>query len=152
MHNQQPLTIRRNREGKLCNSSDDIPEYFFIFPDHFHEEFSGKLEEWMHILKKGILRKEAVREFQEFEVVGKRLGALSLSTDEKREYDKFQVDIATEESKIECARIDGKTEGIAQGKSEEKKEIAKSLLASGMPIETIATHTGLSQTQISALS
>jgi len=38
----------------------------------------------------------------------------------------------------------GRAEGKAEGKAEEKKAIAESLLASGVPIETIVKATGLS--------
>ena len=46
---------------------------------------------------------------------------------------------------------EGKAEGRAEGKAEEKLDIAKAMLAEGLPVSTIAKVTGLTPEQISTL-
>jgi predicted transposase/invertase (TIGR01784 family) len=46
----------------------------------------------------------------------------------------------------------GKTEGKAEGKGEKAFEVARSMLADGLPAETIRKYTGLDESDILALS
>ncbi len=48
-------------------------------------------------------------------------------------------------------RAEGRAEGIAEGRAEERVEVAKKLLAMGMPIEDIAKATGLKADEIEKL-
>jgi predicted transposase/invertase (TIGR01784 family) len=52
---------------------------------------------------------------------------------------------------IETATWEGKMEGRAEGRAEGKLEIAKSMKADKLPIETIIKYTGLSAEEIETL-
>ena len=54
-------------------------------------------------------------------------------------------------NQIEYAAEEGKAEGLAQGKAEEKVAIAKSLKAEGVDIYIISRTTGLAVEEIKAL-
>ena len=49
------------------------------------------------------------------------------------------------------AYADGEKAGLARGAAQEKREIAKNLKNSGIPIDVIAKNTGLTQEEIAAL-
>ena len=51
----------------------------------------------------------------------------------------------------EDARAEGRAEGLAEGAAQEKREIAKNLKESGIPIDVIAKNTGLTPEEVSEL-
>ena len=55
------------------------------------------------------------------------------------------------EGGIEIGRLEGMKEGMEKGMEKERKKNAKSFLSLGVPVETIAKATGLSEEQILAL-
>ena len=52
---------------------------------------------------------------------------------------------------IEKGRAEGRAEGREQGRAEGKLEIAKNLLAMGIPMDKVVQASGLTEKQISAL-
>ena len=52
---------------------------------------------------------------------------------------------------IEKGRAEGRAEGREQGRAEGKLEIAKNLLAMGIPMDKVVQASGLTEEQISAL-
>lgn len=52
---------------------------------------------------------------------------------------------------LETAKEEGFSEGEAKGKAEGKAEIAKKMLAAGIPAEQITEFTGLTAEQLAAL-
>lgn len=56
------------------------------------------------------------------------------------------------EGGIEIGRLEGMEEGMEKGMEKERKKNAKSFLSLGVPVETIAKATGLSEEQILALN
>ena len=60
------------------------------------------------------------------------------------------IDYARDEGRQE-GREAGLAEGKAEGKVEGKAEVARKMLAAGMPVEQITEFTGLSAEQLAAL-
>ena len=60
------------------------------------------------------------------------------------------LETAREEG-LEAGRAEGREEGLAEGKSEGKAEVARKMLAAGMPEEQITEFTGLSAEQLADL-
>lgn len=52
---------------------------------------------------------------------------------------------------IHTAHEEGRAEGRAEGAKEKQEEIAKAMLASGLPKEKVAEYTGLSMSEIDSL-
>ena len=124
LNNQQKLVIQKNIEGKKYNTLEDFPEYFFVFPDNFHESFKSKFDEWMHMLKTGEIREEALKKYRDFKKVEKRLDYLNLNDEQKREFDKLRADLAKESCKLKDAEEKGRKEGLKEGEEKgRKKEI-----------------------------
>lgn len=60
------------------------------------------------------------------------------------------LETAREEG-LEAGRAEGREEGLAEGKSEGKAEVARKMLAAGMPEEQITEFTELSAEQLADL-
>lgn len=118
---------------------------------------------WIYIIKNMEKLKEMpfVDKNQVFRMLAE-IGDLRKLTPEERElYDediKVMRDLyATqkwEEQKrmeIEKGRAEGREQGRAEGRAEGKLEIAKNLLAMGIPMDKVVQASGLTEEQISAL-
>ena len=119
---------------------------------------------WIYIIKNMEKLKEMpfVDKNQVFRMLAE-IGDLRKLTPEERElYDediKVMRDLyATqkweEEQKrmeIEKGRAEGREQGRAEGRAEGKLEIAKNLLAMGIPMDKVVQSSGLTEEQISAL-
>ncbi len=144
INTKHKLAIQKNKEGKKHNTLQDLPEYFFVFPDHFHETFKHKFDEWMNLLKGQGIRREALDKFKDLEKIEKRLNYLNLTEDEKRELDKIRSDLARDKVKLEDAEEKGRKEG--------RIEVAKNLLRDRMPLDQIAQLTQLTLDEVSSLA
>ena len=67
------------------------------------------------------------------------------------ERDMYNILETAKEEGLEAGRAEGREEGIAEGKSEGKAEVARKMLAAGMPEEQITEFTGLSAEQLADL-
>lgn len=90
-----------------------------------------------------------------------------MSPREKREYDAHMDTIMVQNDVLDTARDEGREEGLAQGlaegraeglaqgreegRSDERRQIAVRLIALGLPNETIAEATGLTDSEIDRL-
>ena len=175
INNKQKLVINKHLDGKKFNTLEDFPEYFFIFPENFHESFKSKFDEWVHMLKTGEIREEALQKYQDFKNVEKRLDYLNLNDEEKLEFDKARSDEAREACKIRDAKEKGLKEGKAEGEArgiekgkrlgieqgieKGRKEglqeasfaIAKEMLKMGMEPKAVAKATSLPVEEVQSL-
>ena len=67
------------------------------------------------------------------------------------ERDMYNILETAREEGLEAGRAEGREEGLAEGKSEGKAEVARKMLAAGMPEEQITEFTGLSAEQLADL-
>ncbi|MEM7175090.1 MAG: PD-(D/E)XK nuclease family transposase, partial [Chlamydiota bacterium] len=115
INTHQKLMIQKNIGGRKHNTLEDLPEYFYVFPENFHESFKSKFDEWVHMLKTGEIRPEAFDKYRDFKRVEKRLDYLNLNDEEKREFDKLQADRAKESCKLKDAEEKGLEKGREEG-------------------------------------
>lgn len=139
VNKQEELVVHSYREKIECNSSGVLPNYFFIYPDHFHEEFKDGFDEWMNLLKNGEIREEAMEKFKDLKNVEKRLNYLNLSQEDQLAYHKSCAEEAKERVKYQDA--------------EKKKtfEIAGNMLKIKRPIQEIIEVTELSKEEVEYL-
>lgn len=71
--------------------------------------------------------------------------------DKKLSYEREMITERDWRAIKECAREDGRAEGMEEGAMEAKTQIARNLLRMGMPVQTVAEATGLSSSQIENL-
>ena len=118
INTHQKLMIQKNIGGRKHNTLEDLPEYFYVFPENFHESFKSKFDEWVHMLKTGEIRSEAFDKYRDLKKVEKRLDYLNLNDSEKREFDKLQANRAKESCKLKDAKEKGREEGLEKGREE----------------------------------
>ncbi|MBQ8422516.1 MAG: hypothetical protein IJX11_09680, partial [Bacteroidales bacterium] len=63
--------------------------------------------------------------------------------DKRKQYDEDMYDEKRRRGELKAAREDGMAEGEARGRSEAQAEMARKMLAAGMPLEQIVQFTGL---------
>ena len=73
------------------------------------------------------------------------------SRTKREQYDKDMYDEKRRNGELAAAREDGIAEGLAEGRAEANMEVAKKMLAAGMPVEQIVQFTGLEPKVIESL-
>ena len=76
---------------------------------------------------------------------------MALSKAEKLAYDEHLNVVMIQNDVISTNRMEAHAEGRAEGRAEQARAIARSLKVAGMDDEFIATHTGLSLTEIAGM-
>ena len=75
----------------------------------------------------------------------------SLTYHERMKYDRALKQFRDTYAVTEYAKKEGREKGIAEGRAEREREIARNLKDKCVPLETIATSTGLSIEEIEKL-
>jgi len=118
-----------------------------------NEHIRSKFDEWIYTLKNSVVKKEfSAAGLQE---ASEKLDKLKMSKEELAAYEKFLIDKQCIDSAFRTTRADafaeGKLIGKAEGKVEEKLEIAKVLKSKGIDVSIISESTGLSEEEIRCL-
>ena len=141
--------------------SDVFPEYILIRVNDFNKVAKTPLDEWVNYLKNGVIDENTTA--PGLKEARQKLLCYSMTESERKAYEAHlldmmvqndEIDSAKEEGRIE-GRIEGKAEGIAEGlakgKEEERRKIAVGMKKAGIPIDTIASITGLPKEAIGTL-
>ena len=75
----------------------------------------------------------------------------SLSKSEQRAYDAYRSNRSRLNNQIDTARLDGKAEGIAEGRAEMLRETALAMKLKGLSPQDISAITGLMSDEIERL-
>jgi len=151
MHNNKvlPLTESQRRCFEAETPGDLYPEYYLLDVTNFNDVAKSTLDEWIYYLKHNEVKEsftakgmKEVREHLDYE---------KLSPEEQRRYDKA-IDIKLGwDSSIKTAKIEGRYEGIEEGRQAERYELILNLQRDGVPIDKIALYTNLSVENVSAI-
>ena len=135
--------LREDETGEIMNSK---LEFLYLEVGAFRKEISGSSPP------------QALRE----RVFERLFEAAKIAAYTKEERNQYENDMMTENdyrNTIDYARDEGRqegreaglAEGKAEGKVEGKAEVARKMLAAGMPAEQITEFTGLTAGQLAAL-
>ena len=114
-----------------------FPEYYLVRVNHYNKIPESPLDEWMTYLKTGKIKEDTrVPGLQE---VKKKLQYLSMTPQERSEYDAHMDSIMVQNDVLDTARI------------EERQLIAQNLISMGMTDEVISTATGLPADKVRTL-
>ena len=153
--------LREDETGEIMNSK---LEFLYLEVGAFRREISGSspaTDKWMYALKNLSRLEERPQALRE-RVFERLFEAAKIAAYTKEERDQYENDMMTENdyrNTIDYARdegreaglAEGKAEGRAEGKVEGKAEVARNMLASGMPEEQVMAMTGLTAEQLAAL-
>ncbi len=139
-----------------------FPEYFIIRVNEFNKIATTPLEEWVDYLKSGNINDNTTA--PGLGEARKKLQYMTMNKSERVAYDKHIDAIMVQNDVLDTAkmegraegreegRAEGRAEGIAEGKLEEKRNVAKKMMAHGISVADICQMTGLSEEDIIKLN
>ncbi len=160
LHNHKKVEINKKYligyDKSNKKNSNIFPEYFVISVDLFNDEVKDALDEWIYSFKNNKVKENFKADG--IDEMGKKLDYLSMETDERRAYDKYLEDLASDRGVLSFAE----KKGIEKGREEERilqdkikgqkvMKDAKIMLADGLSIKKIMKYTGLTEKQIKEL-
>lgn len=158
LHNKETLMLSSKERKYLpryiqnqeeLSAREIFPEYYIIYPKHFHEEIKDKFDEWVYFLKNSAVKFDftaaGIKEASE------KLAEERMTKADKNDYENFIKARRVKSNEVESAKWEGEQKGKAEGRTERGIEIAKNLKNLGMPTEQISQATGLSIDEIDTL-
>jgi predicted transposase/invertase (TIGR01784 family) len=147
MNNNDELKLPENVKKLVAreNISDLYPNYYIIKVNQFNDIAKDTLDQWIYFLKheevKSSFKAKGLKEAKE------KLDILKLSEKERREYEFYEAEIRDQASMYLTYITNPRKLGYIEG----KEETAKNMLNANFDINTIATITGLSVSDINKL-
>ncbi|XCN72145.1 MAG: Rpn family recombination-promoting nuclease/putative transposase [Candidatus Electrothrix aestuarii] len=135
---------RRAVVGREIDAGKNVfPEYYLIEVERFHNIIKNGIDEWVYFFKNSEVRSDF--RSKNIQAAAEKLDLLKMSATERRAYEKYLSNRASEKDMIESAY----DEGIEKGKA----DVAVNMLRMGLlTIEQIAQATGLSEETVRKLS
>ena len=176
VHTHDTLRISAKENGviRMRTSEEVFPEYFIIRVNEFDQVAKTPLDEWLDYLKNGHIKDDTTA--PGLQEARKKLQYMMLDKAERYAYDEHLNAIMIQNDVLGNARLEGLEEGrekglaegrekglaegrekgLAEGRAEGEHSkamaIAQSLKGMGMPVQQIATVTGLSVEEIVKLN
>ena len=151
LHTQDHLVISTKEKDTIVRKSPSeiFPTYILVRVNEFNKVAKSPLEEWVEYLKNGVISPET--QAPGLQEAREKLKYYSMSDAERYAYDEHINAIMIQNDVLGNARLEGMEEGRAEGRTEEKNNIARKMLANGLSIEQIALITGLTEQEIKGL-
>ena len=151
LHTQDHLIISTKEKDTIVRKSPSeiFPTYILVRVNEFNKVAKSPLEEWVEYLKNGVISPET--QAPGLQEAREKLKYYSMSDAERYAYDEHINAIMIQNDVLGNARLEGMEEGRAEGRTEEKNNIARKMLANGLSIEQIALITGLTEQEIKEL-
>ncbi|XCN73144.1 MAG: PD-(D/E)XK nuclease family transposase [Candidatus Electrothrix aestuarii] len=138
---------RRAVLGREIAAGNIFPEYYLIEVERFHDIISKGIDEWVYLFKNSEVRPDFTS--KNIQAAAEKLDLLKMPEKERKAYERYMTDRASERDMIETARVEGRAEGNFEG----KLEIAVNMLRKEKyTVEEIAETTGLSEEQVRELA
>ena len=151
LHTQDHLVISTKEKDTIVRKSPSeiFPTYILVRVNEFNKVAKSPLEEWVEYLKNGVISPET--QAPGLQEAREKLKYYSMSDAERYAYDEHINAIMIQNDVLGNARLEGMEEDRAEGRAEEKNNIAHKMLANGFSIEQIALITGLTEQEIKGL-
>ena len=147
LHTQDHLIISTKEKDTIVRKSPSeiFPTYILVRVNEFNKVAKSPLEEWVEYLKNGVISPET--QAPGLQEAREKLKYYSMSDAERYAYDEHINAIMIQNDVLGNARL----EGMEEGRTKEKNDIARKMLANGLSIEQIALITGLTEQEIKGL-
>lgn len=147
LHTQDHLVISTKEKDTIVRKSPSeiFPTYILVRVNEFNKVAKSPLEEWVEYLKNGVISPET--QAPGLQEAREKLKYYSMSDAERYAYDEHINAIMIQNDVLGNARL----EGMEEGRTKEKNDIAHKMLANGLSIEQIALITGLTEKEIKEL-
>jgi hypothetical protein len=104
---------RRAVVGREIEAGTVFPEYYLIETERFHDIINSGIDEWVYFFKNSEVRPEF--RSRNIQAAAEKLDLLKMSEQERRAYEKYLVNRASEKDMIESAYDEGIEKGVQQG-------------------------------------
>lgn len=143
IHTGNDLLVSTKEEGVIVQHlpREVFPEYYLVRVNHYNKIPESPLDEWMTYLKTGKVKEDT--RTPGLQEVKKKLQYLSMTPQERSEYDAHMDSIMVQNDVLDTARD--------EGRDEERQLIAQNLISMGMTDEVISTATGLPADKVRTL-
>ena len=147
LHSQDHLIISTKEKDTIVRKSPSeiFPTYILVRVNEFNKVAKSPLEEWVEYLKNGVISPDT--QAPGLQEAREKLKYYSMSDAERYAYDEHINAIMIQNDVLGNARL----EGMEAGRTKEKNNIARKMLANGLSIEQIALITGLTEQEIKGL-
>ena len=144
--NKHPIDIHLVDRGMHVFDVHNIfPEYFIISIPLFDDVIKAEIDEWLYLMKHSEVKEDFKSPYMK--KVAERLSILTMTNQERETYDSYIMDSMKGRDYL----ISAEAKGRAEGRTEEKTEIAQNLLRQNLPLDVISSATGLSHDELSEL-
>ncbi len=169
VHTHNPLIVKERvkkpeNHDKIryeFREKDVFPEYYLIHVERFEDIIESDIDEWIYMLKHDVIKEEF--HSKNIKKAKEKLALLKMDKAERKRYERYLIDLASEIDVIETAKEDGIEIGLERGmekgmekgkevgKDEGIAEVALNMLEAGVDRDTIMKFTGLSKEAIESL-
>jgi len=141
-NDRSKLELRHHSKEALVGSITGIngnifPEYYLIEVERFQDIINSDLDEWIYFFKNSEIKPEF--KAKNIQSANQKLNILNMSEEERRAFEKYLMNKASERDVIATAIM------------EREIEIAQNMLAKGIEIPLILETTGLAEAEIEKL-
>jgi len=154
------VNVKENDTIRMRTPEEVFPEYYIIRVNQFNEVATTPLEEWVDYLKNGHIKDDTTA--PGLSEAREKLQYMMLNQADRHAYDEHMNAIMIQNDVLSTARLEGLAEGREEGREEgraeerkksdeERRESARKLRDSGVPVTLIASSLGLSEKEISEL-
>jgi predicted transposase/invertase (TIGR01784 family) len=144
--NKHPIDIHLVDRGMHVFDVHNIfPEYFIISIPLFDDVIKAEIDEWLYLMKHSEVKEDFKSPYMK--KVAERLSILTMTNQERETYDSYIMDSMKGRDYL----ISAEAKGRAEGRTEEKTEIALNLLRQNLPLDVISSATGLSNDELNEL-
>ena len=143
------LSVRQREILVGTETPKMLVENFLLFVNDFTKDIKTPLDEWIKYLDTGIIDSTATA--KGLQEARERLRVDSLPLSEKQIYYRDMESLRYQRSVFKTAWIEGRAEGLAEARAEERLSNARNLKQLGVSPEIIAKATGLSLEEIAGL-
>ena len=143
VHSKDQLLINTKERDAIVSRlpSEIFPEYILIRVNEFNKVAVTPLEEWMDYLKDGTIRPDTTA--PGLGEAREKLRYYSMTPSERNAYDEHLSAIMIQNDVLDSAKLEGRIEGLAEGREENNKANARKMNALGIEPEIIRQVTGL---------
>lgn len=148
-HDELQVNVKERNAFVTRTPASIFPEYILIRVNEFNNVAVTPLEEWMRYLKEGIIRPDTTA--PGLNEAREKLRYYSMTPQERHAYDEHLNAVMIQNDVLSSAKEEGKMEGIAEGRMDERLKNAKGMKNLGIASDKIAEITGLSLEDIEKL-
>lgn len=143
IHTGNDLLVSTKEEGVIVQHlpREVFPEYYLVRVNHYNKIPESPLDEWMTYLKTGKVKEDT--RTPGLQEVKRKLQYLSMTPQERSEYDAHMDSIMVQNDVLDTARD--------EGRAETRLLIAQRLISMGMTDEVISTAIGLPADKVRTL-